>query len=540
MNRPRSRLIRTLWAIAIGALIATCSYLLLQTKSTRAAARYEALIHELAAQNFRRSSEVLLARSGLVKHFDHLAETERALRKVHERLRTLPPFIANPDRGKILAEVRRSEEMRARSERMVEDFKRELAILSNSSGFVTTLSRDVASFTPTTPQAWRLAQMLNQALRHLLTLEVSHDRDVGRQALASLLELERESVSTDWLTSELRLITHHGKIVISKSIAVDDLIRKLAVLPQEQMANSLLGQYRQAQDKAIRLKQTQRSAFVAFLFLLGSLVAFTVIGHLRRNARALETSGVQLEKAVESLKIERNKHAELADLKSRFVSTTSHEFRTPLSVILSSAEMLLAYAEIWSKEKKEQHLIRIRTSALSMTRMLEDVLLLGRAESGRLAFSPAPFKLMELCQEVTSLAEQAGGGLGRIQTCCAEPTATVNADETLLRHILGNLLSNALKYSPKDTPVCFTAEVSGKALRFVVQDQGIGIPDEDQRHLFDSFHRGSNVGRVSGTGLGLSIVKHALDLQSGDICVKSKLGQGTTIDVHIPLQEAAE
>ncbi len=529
---------RATWALCAGTLLAACSYLLLQTDSTPEAGQYEALIHELSAQNFKRNSEVLLARSGLIKHFDHLMQTERTLRGLHRRLRDVPSFIDRPDRELIGQKIERSEGLRLEAEQMVEDFKRQLSVLSNSSGVVTTLSRDSYAFSSAGQQDWSLTQLLNETLRRLFTLEVTHDPDIAHAAQASLLELEaaRPTAPVGWV-SDLRLMIHHGRLIITNSLAVDELTRKLSALPHEQATDALLREYLRAQKQAMRTRHSERNALIVLFFLLGFVVALAIIQRLRRAACALEVSGAELKQAVESLEVEKNKQAELAELKSRFVSTTSHEFRTPLSVILSSAEMLTAYAEIWNQEKKEQHLVRIRAAALSMTRMLEDVLLLGRAESGRLSFVPAPLKLADLCHEVASLAEQASGQLARIQTHCKDDV-TVHADETLLRHILGNLLSNALKYSPKDAPVRFSGEVDSKTLHFIVQDEGIGIPEDDQRHLFDSFHRGSNVGRVSGTGLGLSIVKRALDLQSGDISIDSKLGRGTTVHVHIPIEEA--
>ena len=530
-----------LLSLAIGAAVAWAAYALNVSADTRETSRYEAVLRELSTQNFRRTSELLLVRSGLVRHYDHLAAIERNLRDLHSHLQKPPDSLSEPSRADLLRLVARSDMARMESEQLVEDFKRKLSILNNSAGFLTTLSRDVAAFEPTTSSGMHLAQMLNGVLQNLLNLEVTHEQQVELQARSALFELRAEIArAKEWSATDLNLVVRHGELIIEMSLAVDGIVRRLATLPTTQLAEELLSTYLRAHRASMDRQRGQRSLLVAFLFLAGSSLAMYVIFRLRRAASELRRTGMELLSAVDSLKEERNKQTELAELKSRFVSTTSHEFRTPLSVIFSSAEMLSAYADVWSKEKKEQHLSRIRASASSMTRMLEDVLLLGQAESGRLNYTPASFDLPEFCRELTAMAEQATGNLGRINCIYPQSPTLVMADENLLRHALGNLLSNALKYSPKEEKVNFAAEVTADALRFIVQDRGIGIPHEDQRHLFSSFQRGSNVGRVSGTGLGLSIVKHAVDLQSGEIFVNSTLGHGTEVQINIPVHEAAQ
>ncbi len=232
------------------------------------------------------------------------------------------------------------------------------------------------------------------------------------------------------------------------------------------------------------------------------------------------------------------KEKELHELKSRFVSMTSHEFRTPLTTILSSAELLQDYGSIWSEEKKLKHLQRIQIAVKHMTGLLNDVLLIGKAEAGKLEFNPTPLNLVQFCRELVEEMQLAAQN-HTIVLRTAGKCANACMDEKLLRHIFTNLLSNAIKYSPSGGTVKFEFIPEQKAAIFQIQDQGIGIPQADQTQLFNSFHRASNVGTISGTGLGLAIVKKSVDLHNGQIFVKSEVDSGTTFVVKLPLNLGA-
>jgi len=230
---------------------------------------------------------------------------------------------------------------------------------------------------------------------------------------------------------------------------------------------------------------------------------------------------------------------ELNELKSRFVSMASHEFRTPLTSIIMSVDLLENFADQWSASKKQTHLQRIRQCSLSMKVLLEDILTIGRAEAGKLDFKPVPLDLEDFCR---NLVEEIQLTLGQQHTIrfalqSAIPKL-IPLDDKLLRHIFSNLLSNAIKYSPQGGTVDFTVARAGDRLEFAVRDRGIGIPPEDCDRLFDSFHRARNVRDIAGTGLGLTIVKKAVDLHGGSIDFSSQVGQGTTFRVTLPLLEA--
>lgn len=231
------------------------------------------------------------------------------------------------------------------------------------------------------------------------------------------------------------------------------------------------------------------------------------------------------------------KEKELSLLKSRFITTTSHEFRTPLTTILSSAELLQHYSNKWSEEKKLIHIQRIQSSVMHMTGLLNDVLLIGKAEAGKLEFSPTLIDISDFCRELVEAMQLTAGDRSIIFRNLTTGTTNYMMDEKLLRHILNNLLSNAIKYSPEGSTVNLDLICEQGEAIFRIQDRGIGIPEADRAQLFDSFYRSSNVGTISGTGLGLAIVKKSVDLHGGKITFESEIGVGTTFTVTLPLQK---
>lgn len=230
------------------------------------------------------------------------------------------------------------------------------------------------------------------------------------------------------------------------------------------------------------------------------------------------------------------KQMELNELKSRFVSMTSHEFRTPLATILSSTELLRYYSDRLPQDEKTEILTAIENSVRRMTSMLDNVLLIGKAEADMLRFKPAGMNLSELCRACACEAETTSNSANRprLEVAIGPDIGHAMADETLLRHILGNLLSNAFKYSPAGGTVRFSVLREGGKIVFRISDEGIGIPPEELPRLFGSFHRAENVGNIQGTGLGLAIVKKSLELHGGSIEVESELGRGTHFTASIP------
>jgi signal transduction histidine kinase len=214
---------------------------------------------------------------------------------------------------------------------------------------------------------------------------------------------------------------------------------------------------------------------------------------------------------------------------------TSHEFRTPLATILSSAELLEHYGTQLSPEDKQELYQSIRAGVDRMTRMLDNVLVIGRAEAQMLEFKPALTDLAAFCDGLVDEMRLVSGVNHTLDYSYEGARGPVQVDERLLRHVLVNLISNAFKYSPRGSRVAFRVRVNNGAAAFEVRDSGIGIPPEDQPRLFETFHRARNVGNISGTGLGLAIVKKSLDLHGGSIRFDSAPGQGTRFEVTIPL-----
>lgn len=225
----------------------------------------------------------------------------------------------------------------------------------------------------------------------------------------------------------------------------------------------------------------------------------------------------------------------LNELRSRFVAMTSHEFRTPLSAILSAGELLRDYGDRLPATERAELLDGISAAVQRMSRMMDRVLLLGKADAQMLEFAPHEVDLMPLARKFIDEARaQHPDATSKVVTEFDPDLRRGRYDEALLRHIFGNLLSNALKYSPDGGTVRFTVQARDGGAKFEVADEGIGIPADEIPHLFGSFHRASNVGSIQGTGLGLAIVKNAVDKHGGRITVASAPGKGTCFTVWLP------
>lgn len=267
----------------------------------------------------------------------------------------------------------------------------------------------------------------------------------------------------------------------------------------------------------------------------------------------LETSGVLFEwqgapatlnfltdvtermRAEEELRNTLARERELSEMKSRFVAVASHEFRTPLAGILSAVDLLESYGTRLPDEERRDLMAQMRASVARMSSMVEQVLMASKLESGRLVFQPRPHAVPTLLVQLATEMDQANPQAARIAMRCDGLEEPRLLDAQLLRHILVNLLGNALKYSPPDTPVqCHVTQEPDGQLLFSVQDRGIGIPAEDLPRLFQSFHRGTNVGSIQGTGIGLNIAKECVELHQGSIEVDSAPGRGTVFRVRVP------
>ncbi len=225
---------------------------------------------------------------------------------------------------------------------------------------------------------------------------------------------------------------------------------------------------------------------------------------------------------------------ELSELKLKFFSMVSHEFRTPLSIILGSVQLLSNQERQWTHAKKFANLERIQSSARSMSHLLTDILTLTRAEAGKLEFNPILIDIETLCINLVEDMRLCCKPNQELKFISKEYCPHAKLDEKLLYSILSNLISNALKYSPEYGLVEFRLKCKSDVSIFEIKDQGIGIPIEAQSNLYEPFCRANNVDTIAGTGLGLAVVKKCVDLHQGEIFVESKVGEGTTFTVKIP------
>lgn len=281
---------------------------------------------------------------------------------------------------------------------------------------------------------------------------------------------------------------------------------------------------RKENERYIQAEQAEKERISEELKLLNEQLEQKIEGRtmmLRETLHQLEKSRDELTEALE-------KEKELNDLKSRFVSMASHEFRTPLSTILSSVSLIDKYKLEEEQDKRQKHIQRIKAQVRNLSNILEEFLSLGKLEEGRVIEKKEEFNIKdsvtELISEMSNLAKE-----GQTMNIYCDGSELAYADKNLLRNILINLISNALKYSGDHSVVYIHIAHKGDELQIAIKDNGIGISEEDLKHLTDRFFRGTNAINIQGTGLGLHIVKKYLEIMDGDIKITSKLKQGTEV-----------
>jgi PAS domain S-box-containing protein len=248
---------------------------------------------------------------------------------------------------------------------------------------------------------------------------------------------------------------------------------------------------------------------------------------VKERTAELSEAKAEVEQALE-------KERELGVLKSRFVSMASHEFRTPLSTILSSVTLIDRYEDKVYLEKRKKHISRIKASVRNLTAILNDFLSMGKLEEGRIQHRPHPFRLKPFLDGLHDEMQHLTKTDQRIAVRYEGEDQEIVMDDHILKNILHNLLSNAIKYSGEGDTIEFTVKLSADSLAMSISDQGIGIPKEEQGHLFERFFRAHNATNIQGTGLGLSIVKQYVELMRGNITFESEVGKGTTFNLAFP------
>ncbi len=255
---------------------------------------------------------------------------------------------------------------------------------------------------------------------------------------------------------------------------------------------------------------------------------------VKERTRELARVVYELSQSKNELSQALEKEKALNEIKSRFVSTASHEFRTPLGTILSSISLIQRYAKTEEQEKREKHIQRIKNAVSHLTEMLNDFLSLDKLEEGIIRYKPELIHITEtlkqIIEEITPILKK---GQHIVYKHTAEKVQCI-VDAPIIKNILFNLISNASKYSDENKPIFVESKIADNLLIVSVKDEGYGIPEEDQPFLYTRFFRANNVNTIQGTGLGLNIVKKYLELMNGRIEFQSKLNEGSTFTIHIP------
>lgn len=254
----------------------------------------------------------------------------------------------------------------------------------------------------------------------------------------------------------------------------------------------------------------------------------------RRTVWLKETVNA-LQEAKEEVSLSLEKEKELGQLKSRFVSMASHEFRTPLSAVQLSASLIDKYAQPFDNENIRKHVSKIKNAVGNLTTILNDFLSLEKLEAGKVEPAFVSFDLVKLSEEIT---EEMQLITKQNQNIIYQHTGTIsiiNLDPNLLKNCIINLIANAIKYSGENTFIEFNTEINDHHCIVTIKDNGIGIPENDQKHLFEAFFRAHNTGNIPGTGLGLNIVARYASLMKGRVDFNSQLNKGTLFTITFPL-----
>jgi PAS domain S-box-containing protein len=279
-------------------------------------------------------------------------------------------------------------------------------------------------------------------------------------------------------------------------------------------------------EKRVSRRTEELAAAINQLLNINKKLEFEI-----QERKSAENALLEKEKALRKA-YEREK--ELNHLKSRFVSMASHEFRTPLSAILSSAELIEAYNDGGLDQKREKHIVRIRSAVNNLTSILNDFLSLSKLEEGKVLSHPVEFMFNDFCNDLLDDILPILKPGQKVISPTDNLKTVLFLDHKLLKNILLNLFSNAIKYSEQGKSIYFEFSMDEKSLYFSIRDEGIGIPSEEQEHLFTRFFRAHNVENIQGTGLGLTIVKRYLELMDGSIHFESHLGVGTIFKISLP------
>lgn len=350
---------------------------------------------------------------------------------------------------------------------------------------------------------------------------------------------QHASTLKNLITARIELLQQllEARVVPSKNTAQSPLFKQLRKNHDE--IRQVINKLRSTEEELLQtqMQQSQDNLQIRmWIEILGTLLTFIVLF----GVYALLAQQMLKRQRAEAIQQSLTQQKELSEMKLQFFSMVSHEFRTPLSLILGSAQLLAESLKPLLDPPKLKNLNRIHASAKSMTQLLSDMLTLARADAGRLEFNPSWVEMQTFCLNLIEDSQLFSESPRLIKFLKQGNTTHAWVDEKLLYSILSNLLSNAIKYSPPDSTIYFKFRGELETITFGIKDEGIGIAVEDQQKLYDPFSRGSNAKEILGTGLGLAIVKKCLDLHQGQIFVESQIGSGSTFTVQIPQTHARD
>jgi signal transduction histidine kinase len=528
-------LLRVTLALCVAAFGALTVYTFLHAIDDAEQARYARDLRRLQALDTGLDEAVLRSRSGLLPQYDPVVAGLGELHRVRDVLRQIPPFLPANARADLQSRLDEYQAAALHKEQLVETFKTENSVLQNSLHYFPVLATHVSDRARSQRGGAELAARMQGLSSAVMLFEAAGDADSLSRIEGALAELRSALGAAErlGLDRDVHVAFGHARVITERKPAVDAIVQAVLAAPTGKRALAAEEQYSESYLGAMRASLGRKQWLFALALGVVVLGLTEVILGIRRSALALEKVTRELRVANDALAIEHEKERQLGELRTRFVAMTSHEFRTPLTAIVSSAELLQQFGGRWEDERRKDHLERIRLAAGTMERMLEDVLMIGKAEAGVLRASPSPIRLDEFCKRLVETLEHSSQKSHAIRyTFLGDPDVTM--DERLLQHVLGNLLGNALKYSAAGSEVRFDVRTNGTECQFSVKDQGIGIPTEELPQLFMSFSRASNAKNLPGSGLGLAVVKKALDVQHGTIEVQSELAHGSTFLVTIP------
>jgi signal transduction histidine kinase len=528
-------ILRTALGLSFAGFIALAAFILKHAIDDGEQARYAHDLRRLQTLESGLNEAVLEARSGLLTQYDPLVAAVGELHRLEGVLRQPPRFLPKHAVAELGSQIGTYTKLLKAKEELIETFKMENSVVQTSLHYFPVIATSIIDRARSGHDGESFAAKLQNLSSALMLFEAGGEANAMDRVLHAQEEVRAafDAAKGLGLERDAMVAIAHARVIVERKPRVDALVRELLVVRSPEAARRVeetySAHYRTAVDRAVVYKQLL-FALVLAIVVLGLT---EVILSIRRVALALAKVTDDLRVANDALAEEHEKERLRGELRNRFIAMTSHEFRTPLTAIVSSAELLESFGERWDAERRLDHVQRMRKAAATMQRMLEDVLMIGRAEAGVLRPSPSPIRLDEFCKRLVETVEHSTNKSHAIHyTFLGDPEVTM--DDRLLQHVLGNLLGNAVKYSTPGSEIRFAVRTTTEECLFSVQDHGLGIPAEEMPKLFTSFSRAANAQHLPGTGLGLAVVKRALDVQQGTIAVESELGHGTTFRVVIP------